>query len=331
MMKKIMRPLLLALVLLAVVVVAGCSGKDVVATINGEKITSQELDKRVEEAKVSYEQQGMDFSGDNGTSLLENLRKGILEEMINNKLILQEAKKMSVLSAEQVQEKISTFKQQFSSEEEYNQYIAQLEMSEEDIAYILNMQDQLAKDLPPLTEADVKTYYEENKEQLGQPEQLQVRHVLFFVDEGDKGYPVQHTDAEAKQLAQDVIDQLQQGKDFSQLASEKSEDSGTKTEGGLYTFSKGEAVEEFEAAAFALKDGEYTQSPVKTDYGYHVIKREKLTPAVVPLFEEIKDQLTVQMNEEATQAKFSQFMQEAKNKAEITNKLEAQAENSSEQ
>ncbi|MDD4238532.1 MAG: peptidylprolyl isomerase [Desulfotomaculaceae bacterium] len=328
-MKKILRTLLLSLTLLTVVIVAGCNG-NVVATVNGEKITSQELDKQAEEAKASYEKQGMDFSGENA-SLLETLRKSILEQMINNKLMLQEAKKIGSLTAEQVQEEMGTFKQQFSSEDEYKNFMDQVKMSEEDIAYILNMQDELVKDLPPVTDDEVRKYYEENKDQMGQPEQLTVRHVLFFVDEGDKGYPVKHTDTEAKQLAQDVIDQLQQGKDFSQLASEKSEDSGTKAEGGLYAFSKGEAVPEFEAAAFALKDGEYTKSPVKTDYGYHVIIREKLTPAQTPSFEEVKSKLAEEMNEEAKQTKFSQFMQEAKNKADITNKLADQAEDKTKQ
>lgn len=161
----------------------------------------------------------------------------------------------------------------------------------------------------------------ETRTRWGTPEQLQVRHILFFVDEGDKGYPVKHTDAEAKQMAQDVIDQLEAGKDFSELAKEKSEDSGTKADGGLYTFSKGEAVPEFEDAAFALEDGEYTKTPVKTDYGYHVILREKLIPAETPSFEEVKDKIAEQLNDQAKQTKFSQFMQEAKNNADITNKL----------
>ncbi len=314
-MNKLLRLFVLLLALLAVVIVAGCSG-NVVATVNGEKITSQELDKQVEELKTNYEKQGMDFSGEEGASLLETLRKGTLQQMINNKLMLQEARKMSTLTAERVQEIIGTFKQEFSSEDEYKSFLDQVKMSEEDIAYILNMQEELAKDLPPVTDDEVKKYYEENKEQMAQPEQLEVRHILFFVDEGDKGYPFKHTDAEAKQ-----IDQLKQGKDFSQLAGEKSEDSGTKTDGGLYSFSKGQAVPEFEEAAHALKDGEYTQSPVKTDYGYHVIKREKLIPAKTPTFEEVKSEIAQQMNEEAKQTKFSQFMQEAKNNADITNKL----------
>ncbi|MDF9407713.1 peptidylprolyl isomerase [Pelotomaculum isophthalicicum JI] len=320
----------LTLAVLMIFALAGC-GQDVVATVNGEKITGAELSQRVDEAKASMEKQGVDFSGDKGQTLTESLRKQTLDEMINNKLFLQEARKSGKLTKEQVQDKINIFKLQFTSTEEYNQFLAQIKMSEEDIAYILNMQDQVAKDIPPVSEDDVKKYYDENKEQFTHPEQLQVRHILFFVDDGSKGYPVQHTDAEARQMAEDVITQLKQGKDFAALAAEKSEDSGSKNNGGLYTFSAGDAVQEFADAASALSPGQFTQTPVKTEYGYHVIKMEKKIAAGQYPFEEIEQRLTEQLNQQAVSDKFSSMMQEAKNNAKITNKLTAKEGDTSKQ
>ena len=93
--------------------------------------------------------------------------------------------------------------------------------------------------------------------------------------------------------------ELKQGRDFAELAREKSEDSGTRAQGGPYTFAEGEAVEAFAQAAHALKDGEFTTTPVKTEYGFHVIKREKLIPAGVQPFEEVRQQLTEQITTEA--------------------------------
>ena len=319
-MKRKIKILFLALGALAIVIVTGCSA-GVVATVNGEKITSGDLSQRVSEAKANYEKQGIDFSGDKGKTFMDSLQKDTLDQMISSKLMLQEAKKLGKLTPEQVQEKIKPLKEQFPSEEEYKKFLSQIKMSEEDAAYILNLQDNVTKEVTPATEADIKKYYEENKEQFNKPEQLQVRHILFFVNEGDKNYPVKHTDAEAKKMAEDVITQLKHGKDFADLAKEKSEDSGTKDNGGLYTFGKGEAVEEFTDAAYALKAGEFTQTPVKTEYGYHVIKLEKLIPAKVSSFDEVKDKIADQISEQAKQAKFSQFMQESKAKAEIVNKL----------
>lgn len=320
--------MLLALSLLVVFVVAGCSG-GVAATVNGEKITSGELSQRVNEAKATLEKQGIDFSGDKGAEFMTSLEKETLDQLINNKLMLQEAKKQGTLKPEQVQEIIKPLKDQFPSDEEYKKFLAQIKMSEEEAAYILNLQEQVTKDVTPALEADLRKYYEENKEQFSQPEQYQVRHILLFVDEGDKGYPVKRTDAEAKKMAEDLIAQLKQGKDFAELAKEKSEDSGTKENGGLYTFSKGEAVQEFYDAAVALKAGAYTSKPVKTEYGYHVIKMEKVTPAKQEPFEQVRQSLADQLYEQAKQEKFSQYMQEAKDKSTIVNKLDEKEKNES--
>jgi len=323
--------LLLALAVLIVFALAGCN-QDVVATVNGEKITGAELSQRVDEAKASLEKQGFDFSGDQGQTLTENLRKQALEEMINDKLMLQEAKKFGELTEEQVQDKIKLLKAQFPTAEEYDLYLAQLKMSEEDVAYLLNLQEQVTKDVPPVSEDEVKKYYDDNKEQFAHSDQLQVRHILFFVDDGTKGYPFQHSDAEARQMAEDVIAQLKQGKDFAELAMEKSEDSGTKSGGGLYTFSADSNTDkEFSDAASALGQGEYTQAPVKTEYGYHVIKMEKKIAAGQYSFEEVKQRLTEELNQEAISKKFSDMMQEVKNNAKITNKLTDNEENITQQ
>jgi peptidyl-prolyl cis-trans isomerase C len=317
---KKFRMLLITMTTIVILTVTGCGGS-VVATVNGEKITGEELSQRVDLTKSSMEQQGVDFNGDNSQQLMDYLKKSVLEEMINYKLLLQEARQLGQLTAEQVQEKITPLKEQFSSQEEYNEFLAQLMLSEEDIAYILNLQEQVTKDVAVVSEDDVKNYYDENIEQFEQPEQIQVRHILFLVNEGDQDNQVKHTDAEARSMAEEVITQLKQGRDFAELAKEKSEDNGTKTEGGLFTFSEGEAVKEFSDAAKSLSPGQYTQTPVKSEYGYHVIKMEKKIAAKKYSLDEVKQQLTYQLNEKAKETKFSEYMQEVRNKATIVNKL----------
>lgn len=316
--------LYLALVLLAALILAGCGG-GVAATVNGEKITSGELSQRVNEIKAGLEKQGLDFSGEQGKLYLTQLEQDTLDQLINNKLMIQEAKKLGKLTPDQIQEIIKPLKEQFPSGDEYKKFLAEIKLSEEEVAYILNLQDHVTKDLPQVSEEELRKYYDENKELFGQPEQLQVRHILFFVDEGDKNYPVKHTDAEAKKMAEEIIAQLKQGKDFAALAGEKSEDTGTKINGGLYVFSKGEAVQEFSDAAHSLKPGEYTSKPVKTEYGYHVIKLEKVIPAKQEPFEEVKQGLAEQLGEQARQDKFNQFMQEARSNANIVNKIAEKA------
>lgn len=311
----------IVLLVLTALVFAGC-GEDIAATVNGEKITMDELAQQVNELKTMYEQQGLDFSGDNGQALVDSLQKDTLETMIETKIMLQEAKKLGKLEPQDVQEKVKPLKEQFPSEDDYKNALNQAKLSEEDLAYIRFLQDEVTKDVAPASEEDLRKYYDENTDQFSQPEQLEVRHILFFVDDGTKGLPAQHSDEEARQMADDVIARLDEGGDFAGLAREKSEDAGTKEDGGLYTATESGTVTEFYEAATALSEGEYTGEPVKTDYGYHVIKLEKVVPARQQPFEEVKEGLAAQLTDQAKQEKFSQFMQEALDKAVIVNKLD---------
>ncbi len=320
MFKKIKGLFLAAMFLVFIIAAAGC-GDEVVASVNGEKITRNDLTKQVNELKAEYEKQGVDFSGDMGKTMIASLENEILDQMIEMRLILQEAKKAGTLTPEQIQEKVNPIKGQFLSADEYQGFLRQVCLSEENLACVLNFQDEMTKDVVSVSEEDARKYYDENPGQFEKPEKLQVRHVLFFVDDGSKGYPARRTDEEAKNLAEDVIAQIKEGGDFAEIAREKSEDSGTKADGGLYTFSKGEAVEEFSNAAHALSPGEYTLEPVKTDYGYHVIKMEKVIPATQESFEQVKELLQEMLTNQAKQAKFQEVMLDIKGKATIVNKL----------
>lgn len=315
-----------ALLILIVLTLAACSSQDVVATVNGEKITVTELDQRVEEAKAILERQGLDFSGEQGQAYMETLRKQVLDGMINDKLLLQEARKSGELNRERRQEIISDFKTNVASEEEFKRLLDENNLSEEELAYLLYYQELVAQEVAPPSEEEVRQYFDENQDMFTHPDQLEVRHILFFVDDGSNGYPVQRTDEEAKRLAEEVIAQLAQGQDFAALAVEKSEDEGTKIKGGLYRFSPEQAVLEFSEAASQLAPGEYTQAPVKTQFGYHVILMEREIPAGLYAFEDIKDDLAAQLNDQAVNALFNDRIQELKDKAEITNTLETKEE-----
>ncbi len=92
-----------------------------------------------------------------------------------------------------------------------------------------------------------------------------------------------------------ILKQLADGGDFQAIAKEKSEDPGSKANGGdLGFFAKGQMVPEFEAEAFALKPGETSTKPVKTQFGYHIIKVEEKRAQPVPTLDQVREQV-VQM------------------------------------
>ncbi len=126
-----------------------------------------------------------------------------------------------------------------------------------------------------VTDADVKARYDKEVAALPKQEEVHARHILV------------KTEDEAK----DVIKQLDAGKDFAELAKEKSTDPNKDDGGDLGYFSRGRMVKEFEDAAFALEKGTYSKTPVKTDFGYHVIKVEDKRDAPPPPFDQVKDQV----------------------------------------
>nr|WP_316656663.1 peptidylprolyl isomerase [uncultured Gellertiella sp.] len=126
-----------------------------------------------------------------------------------------------------------------------------------------------------VTADEIKARYDKEIAALPKQEEVRARHILV------------KTEAEAKA----IIAELDAGKDFAELAKQKSTDPNKSEGGDLGYFGKGRMVKEFEAAAFALERGAYTKTPVKTDFGYHVIKLEDRRDAPPPAFEQVQPQI----------------------------------------
>lgn len=131
-----------------------------------------------------------------------------------------------------------------------------------------------------ISDDEVKSYYKSNI--YGD---IKARHILIKVEtqDSDSDKEKAKKDSVAKKKAEDLIEQLNDGADFSELAKKNSEDEATAKKGGdLGFYSYGDMVAEFDKAAFALKKGEYTDTPVKTTYGYHIIIKddEKAKPSL---------------------------------------------------
>jgi parvulin-like peptidyl-prolyl isomerase len=149
-----------------------------------------------------------------------------------------------------------------------------------------------------LDEADVRKYFEAHKAEF---EQVHARHILIRVQGSAAAVrPGQRdlTDAEALAKAQDLRKRIQAGEDFAQLARQESDDTGSAAKGGdLGFFHRGQMVPSFEQAAFALQPGELSE-PVKSPFGYHVIKVEARESKS---FEEVRPELERRMRPEQAQ------------------------------
>jgi peptidyl-prolyl cis-trans isomerase C len=126
-----------------------------------------------------------------------------------------------------------------------------------------------------VTDEEVKARFDKEIVAIVPEKEIKARHILVKTEE------------EAKE----VIKQLEGGADFVELAKEKSTGPSGPQGGDLGYLSKGNTVPEFETAVFALADGEYTKTPVQTQFGWHVIQREEARDKPLPKFEEVSDQI----------------------------------------
>ncbi len=156
-----------------------------------------------------------------------------------------------------------------------------------------------------MTDAALKQTYEEAVKQQKPEEEVHARHILFRADPDNK-----EASAAAEKKAKDVEARVKKGEDFAKLASELTEDPSGKQDGGdLGFFTKEQMVPEFATAAFAMKPGEVSQ-PVKTQFGWHVIKLEEKREKPVPTFDEVKPQIEQFLAQKA-QAETVQKIREA--------------------
>jgi peptidyl-prolyl cis-trans isomerase C len=160
-------------------------------------------------------------------------------------------------------------------------------------------------------EALLRGYYEAHKSEY---QQIHARHILIRM----QGSPVtlrpgqkDLSDAEALAKAQEIRQKLVQGADFAELARTESNDVGSNSKGGDLGFLKhGQTVPSFEDAAFALPDGELSQ-PVKTPYGYHLIRVEERKPTRT--FEDLRPELEKNLGAEASR----KFVENLKAKTKV--------------
>ncbi len=171
------------------------------------------------------------------------------------------------------------------------------------IEYIAISLEDLAKNIQA-TEEDLRNLYNEQKANFGTEERRKVSHILIPVESQDK-------EADKTVLAKvtEIRERLTKGEDFAKLAKEVSGDPISAKQGGDLGFiEKGAFEENFTKAAFALKPGELSE-PVRTSFGYHLIKVTELVPARVKSFDEVKDELRKTFQHNAAENKFYQLGQ----------------------
>jgi parvulin-like peptidyl-prolyl isomerase len=269
---------------------------DVAASVNGEIITSADVEKMFAALPPMYQQ----FV----------TKDQVLEQIIDEKLLLLEAKANGIkLEAGEVDREINTLKETNQlTQEAFVAALAQQNLTEPEFRVLLEKRMIIQKIFNQtilknvvVSESDAKAYYDENKDQFFQKEEVRASHILV------------NTSDEANQ----IIAQLKKGANFSALAKEFSIDPSAQYNGGdLDFFARGAMVAEFETAAFKLKVGEISE-PVKTQFGYHVITvTAKKAEQQIP-YDEAKEQIIQGIKDKQGQVLFATYLTQLKAKNNV--------------
>lgn len=288
--KKLVITIITALVGLAIIAGILLSTKDsVVAKVGDASISEDELQQ----------------------TLLDQYGADALDVLITNKLIELEADKQEItVSDEEVEEELATLAESYGGETALEEAVVASGSTMDDVREDIINYIKTEKLLEPrieITDEELQTYFDENKDTFATTEQVQASHILV-ADEA---------------TANEVKSKLDAGEDFSELAKEYSTDTTTAESGGdLGYFSSGDMVAEFEEVAFALGVNEIS-TPVKTEYGYHIIKVVDHQEAKEANFEDSKEEIKNTLMNEKMSTEYTVWLEELKEEYEITNNLEA--------
>jgi foldase protein PrsA len=261
--------------------VTGCgvaklkNGEEVVASIDNKNITANDLYKEVK-AKFA---------------------RDVLINMID-KTILDKKYKTDNTMTNSVNNTITYYKQQLG--DNFLPYIkSQIGVNSEqelfDYFLLDYKRNEATKDYVKtiITDSEIKDYYDTKT--VGD---IKASHILIKPDVTDSMTDEEKAtkETEAENLAKEIITKLNNGEKFADLAKKYSDDGSASNGGDLGWFNKGKMVKEFESAVFALKKGEYTKTPVKSEFGYHIILKtdEKAKPSLEDAKDNIIDSIVTE-------------------------------------
>jgi peptidyl-prolyl cis-trans isomerase C len=192
---------------------------------------------------------------------LERIFPALLEQMIDARLQVAEARKAKLQDSDAFKKRLAALEDRLLQE----QFLAQ----------------EIEKRVTPQA---LKDLYNKKIREMPPEEEVKARHILV-ADEA---------------TAKKVIEELKKGGDFAKIAKDKSTDKASGAQGGdLGWFKKSDMVKEFAEAAFMLKKGETTQTPVKSQFGYHIIRLDDRRPAQPPSMEDMEEELRAELSREA--------------------------------
>ncbi len=286
------------------------------ATVNGTAITRKAVELELKQVRTHFARQGRKLND----SQLQEMAKGILENMISRELLYQESIKQGFRVDESlVTGKIKQIKQRFRTEEQYQKALDDMGFTQASLESKIRyetivtqfIENQFA-DKIAVSEQEARQFYDSNPTYFKQSEKIRASHILIKVEpsagEAEK--------KEARRQIEAIQQKIKQGDDFGKLARQYSQGPSNVREGDLGYFGRNQMVKTFEQAAFALKVDEVSDI-VETPFGLHLIKLFDKKPAEMESFEQARGKITQNLKKNKVRRELSLFVDKLKEKAKI--------------
>ncbi len=315
---------LVVLILLAMLVLSGCesASQDIVAKVNGEDITKEDFEKTSLKVGKEYEmifgEDVWNSEVDGGQIFKDVFKEEILNVMISQELVSQQAKKEGIVVTEQeISNEVKSFMEYISKMPNYLEFLQENNIDDEFLKshfkqnLIFEKYRNKIMSETEIEESKLKKYYEAHIDEY-KKEEIKASHILISTLNAMKEPLSEEETAKKESEAKALLKRLKSGENFEKLAKEYSEDEASAVHGGdLGYFAKGVMVPEFEEAAFKLKKGEISDI-VKSSFGYHIIKLYDKKEEVSS-FEEERENILGTMRYDI----YNQKMEELQSKAKI--------------
>lgn len=288
------------------------SNENIVARVNGAVITKDDL--VMETNKIIPQTY---YHGKVSPEKRIETEKKALENLINNELFSQEAKRQGLKAdKDAAKNMLNSTKKRYSSEEAFNKALKKqnltISMFEEKIEKILLVEKILQKEvMVTFTDKDLSDYYNANKEKFMLPESVKLKYIWIKRDPAEPDF-----EKKAAAKSDEAMSELKAGKDFSEVARKYSADASRVMGGDIGFIHSGRLPEEVEGIAYKLKSGEMSGA-IKTDKGYHIIRVEDRRAARLMEFEEIKDKLKKELTESRQEERRNSLIERLKTGAKI--------------
>ena len=292
----------------------------VVAVINDEAVTQSELEVYLRPLYDNLKQQ---YEGEELMRQLNGVRLKLLDQMIEDHLVFQEAKTRGMTVDEsEIDAMVDEMKRKFPSESEFEKMLAAQRFSLAELregfrrqSLVRKLHDLEVRSHVVVSPREIEDYYKNRKSELAEEEKIKIRSITLrkTKEAEEKGL----SDEAAKKKLEAIEKRIRAGESFEALAREFSEDARAKDDGLVGWVKRGEMLPAIDENLFGLKAGAI--SPLlETSAGYHLFKIEEKNLSQVPPLEEVRERIRDKIFREKAEKRFKEWMNQLKTRAYIS-------------